>query len=102
MNYACYMTWYLRNVEHLPTAANSDLLKGAHVCRHSDGGTAGRRDGGTAGRQCQPTNSENRHASGKGRVQAGGGACISTKAEHLAVWVGSFSVCAQFDLAIER
>ena len=48
MNYACYMTWYLRNVEHLPTAANSDLLKGAHVCRHSDGGTAGRRDGGTA------------------------------------------------------
>ena len=31
MNYACYMTWYLRNVENLPTAANNDLTKGAHV-----------------------------------------------------------------------
>ena len=31
MNYACYMTWYLRNVENLPTAAKNDLTKGAHV-----------------------------------------------------------------------
>ena len=40
VNYARYMTWYLRNVENLPTAANNDLMKCAHVCRHSDGGTA--------------------------------------------------------------
>ena len=39
MNYACYMTWYLRNVENLPTAAKNDLIKGARVCRHSQGET---------------------------------------------------------------
>ena len=43
MNYTRYITWYLRNVENLPMA----------------------------GRQCQPTNSENKHTSGEGRVQAG-------------------------------
>ena len=31
MNYARYMTWYMRNVENLPTAGNDDLLNGAHV-----------------------------------------------------------------------
>ena len=40
MIYARYMTWYLINVENLPTAAKYDLMKGAHVCRHSDGETA--------------------------------------------------------------
>ena len=40
MNYARYMTWYLRNVDNLPTAAMNELMKGARVCRHSDGGTA--------------------------------------------------------------
>ena len=40
MNYARYMTWFLKNVEKLPMAANNDLMKCAHVCRHSDGGTA--------------------------------------------------------------
>ena len=39
MNDACYMIWYLRNVESLPTTAKNDL-DGAHVCHHSDGGTA--------------------------------------------------------------
>ena len=33
------MTWYLRNVENLPTAAKNDPMKGAHVYRHWDGGT---------------------------------------------------------------
>ena len=40
VNYACYMTWYLRNVKNLPTAAKNDPMKGAHVCCHSGGGTA--------------------------------------------------------------
>ena len=40
MNYARYMTWYLRNIENLPTAANNDLVKCAHIYRHTDGGTA--------------------------------------------------------------
>ena len=39
VNYACYMTWYLRNVKNLPTAAKNDPIKGAYVCCHSDGGT---------------------------------------------------------------
>ena len=34
------MTWYTKNVQNLPMAANIDLMKCAHVCRHSDVGTA--------------------------------------------------------------
>ena len=60
MNHARYMTWYLRNVENFPTAAKNGLMKGnMYVVTQ------------TAGRQCQPTNSENKHTSGEGRVQAG-------------------------------
>ena len=40
MNDARYMVWYLRNFESLPTTAKNDLMKGAHVCHHSDGETA--------------------------------------------------------------
>ena len=40
VNYARYMTWYLKNVQNMPMAANNDLMKCAHVCRHSDVGTA--------------------------------------------------------------
>ena len=39
-NYARYITWYLKVVQSLPHEAKKDLLAGAHVCRHSDGGTA--------------------------------------------------------------
>ena len=39
-NYAQYITWYLKVVQSLPHEAKKDLLAGAHVCRHSDGGTA--------------------------------------------------------------
>ena len=54
----------------------------------------------TAGRQCQPTNSggTNIHQAREG---ADGLRGISTNAEQVAVWVGSFSVCAHLDLAIE-
>ena len=89
MNHAQYMTWYLRNVENLPTAAKNDLMKGAHVCRHSDGGTAVPVD--QFGEQTYIRR-------GKG---AGGLRGISTNAEKVAVWVGSFSVCAHLELAIE-
>ena len=91
MNYARYMTWYLRNVENLPTAAKIDLMKGAHVqvCRHSDGGTAVPAD--QFGEQTYI-----RRVKGAGGLRG-----ISTNAEQVAVWVGSFSVCAHLDLAIE-
>ena len=39
-NYVRYLSWYVRQMEHLPHRAKEDLLAGAHVCRHSDGGTA--------------------------------------------------------------
>ena len=39
-NYARYLSWYVRQMEHLPHRAKEDLLAGAQVCRHSDGGTA--------------------------------------------------------------
>ena len=89
MNYARYITWYLRNVENLPTTAKNDLMEGAHVCRHSDGGTAVPAD--QFGEQTYIRR-------GKG---AGGLRGISTNAEQVTVWVGSFSVCAHLDLAIE-
>ena len=89
MNHARYMIWYLRNVENIPTAAKNGLMKGEHVCRHSDGDTAVPADqfGGT-----------NIHQAREG---ADGLPGISTNAEQVAVWVGSFSVCAHLDLAIE-
>ena len=59
ITYARYITWYLRNVENLPTTAKNDLMEGAHVCRHSDGGTA------------VPADQFGEHSSGEGRVQAG-------------------------------
>ena len=56
-NYARYLSWYVRQMEHLPQRAKEDLLAGAHVCRHSDGGP-----------QCQQISSESRHISSEGRV----------------------------------
>ena len=91
MNYARYITWYLRNVENLPTTAKNDLMEGAHVhvCRHSDGGTAVPAD--QFGEQTYI-----RRVKGAGGLRG-----ISTNAEQVAVWVGSFSVSAHLDLAIE-
>ena len=37
-NYCRYISWYMREMQNLPAGAKADLLKGAHVCRHSDGG----------------------------------------------------------------
>ena len=81
MNYARYITWYLRNVENLPTTAKND--------RHSDGGIA------------VPTDQFGEQTYIRRGKGAGGLRGISTNAEQVAVWVGSFSVCAHLDLAIE-
>ena len=89
MNYARYITWYLRNVENLPTTAKNDIMDGAHVCRHSDGGTA------------VPADQFGEQTYIRRGKDAGGLRGISTNAEQIAVWVGSFSVCANLDLAIE-
>ena len=89
MNYARYMTWYLRNIENLPTTAKNDLVKGAHICRHTDGGTAVPSE--QFGEQTYI-----RRGKGAGALRG-----ISTNVEQVAVWVGSFSVCAHLDLAVE-
>ena len=89
MNYARYMTWYLRNIENLPTAAKNDLVKGAHICRHTDGGTA------------VPADQFGEQTYIRRGKDAGVLRGISTNVEQVAVWVGSFSVCAHLDLAIE-
>ena len=60
MNYARYITWYLRNVKNLPTTARTTQWR-VHMYVVTQ----------TVGRQGQPTNSENKHTSGEGRVQAG-------------------------------
>ena len=89
-NYARYLSWYVRQMEHLPQRAKQDLLAGAHVCRHSDGGTAVPAD--QFGEQTYIKR-------GKG---SGGMKGISTSAEQVAVWVNSFGVCAHLDIAMEH
>ena len=89
-NYARYISWYLRETEHLPKEAKDDLLQGAHVCRHTDNGTALPAD--QFGEQTYIKR-------GKG---AGGLKGISTNAEQVAVWVNSFSICAHIDQASEE
>ncbi|KAL8573957.1 hypothetical protein ACOMHN_029404 [Nucella lapillus] len=89
MNYARYMAWYLRLAENLPKAAKGDLLNGAHVCRHSDCGTAVPAD---------QFGEKTYIKRGKG---AGGLKGISTNAKQVAVWVSSFSICAHLDQAVE-
>ena len=89
-NYARYISWYVRQMQYLPHAAKLDLLKGAHVCRHPNGGTAVPAD--QFGEQTYIKR-------GKG---AGGMKGISTITEQVAVWVNSFSVCSHLDIAIEQ
>ena len=91
MKYARYMTWYLRNVDNLPTAVKNDIMEGAHVCHHSDCGTAVPAD--LFGEQTYIRR-------GKGADRTGL-RDIYMNAEQDGVWVGSFSACAHLDLAIE-
>lgn len=77
-------------METLPQCAKEDLLAGAHVCRHSDGGTAVPAD---------QFRGQTYIKRGKG---SGGMKGISTSPEQVAVWVNSFSVCAHLDIAMEH
>ena len=88
-NYARYLSWYVRQMEHLPQRAKEQLLPGAHVCRHSDGGTAVPAD--QFGEQTYI-----RRGKGAGDMKG-----ISTSDEQVTVWVNSFSVCAHLDIAME-
>ena len=88
-NYARYLSWYVRQMEHLPQCAKEDLLAGAHVCRHSDGGTA------------LPADQFGEQTYIKREKGAGGMKGILTSAEQVAVWVNSFSVCTHLDIAME-
>ena len=36
-HYARFISWHLRDMQHLPLDAKQDLLNGAHVCRHPEG-----------------------------------------------------------------
>ena len=89
-NYARYISWYLRQIEHILQEGKTDLLAGAHVCRHSDGGTAV--PGDQFGEQTYIR-------SGKG---AGGMNGIPTRPEQVAVWVNSFIMCAHMDIAMDE
>ena len=77
-------------MEHLPQRAKEDLLAGAHVCRHSDWGTAV---------PAYQFGEQTYIKRGKG---SGGMKSISTSPEQVAVWVNSFSVCAHLDIAMEH
>ena len=89
-NYARYLCWHVQQMEHLPQRTKEDLLAGAHVCRHSDGGTAVPAD--QFGEQTYIKR-------GKG---SGGSKGILTSPEQVVVWVNSFSVCAHLDIAMEH
>ena len=89
-NYASYLSWYVRQMEHLPRRAKEDLLVGAHVCLHSDGETA------------MPADQFGEQTYIKRGKGSGGTKGISTSPEQMVVWVNSFSVCAHLDIAMEH
>ena len=39
-HYARYISWHLRDMQHIPPDAKQDLLNGTHVCRHIDRASA--------------------------------------------------------------
>lgn len=88
-NYGRYITWYLRMVQNLPHDAKEDLLAGAHVCRHSDGGTAVPAD--QFGEQTYIKQ-------GKGQ---GGLKGISTNEVQVAVWINSYPICSHLSQTVE-
>ena len=89
-NYARYLSWYVQQMEHLPQRTKEDLLADAHVCRHSDGGTA------------VPADQFGEHTYIKRWKGSGVTKGISTSPEQVVVWVNSFSVCAHLDIAMEH
>ena len=88
-NYARYLSWYVRQMEHIPKHAKEDLIAGVHVCRHSDGGTA------VSAEQFREQTYIKR---GKGY---GGMKGIATSVEQVDVWVNS-CVCTHLGIAMEH
>ena len=80
----------MRQMEHLPQRAKEDLLASAHICRHSDGGTAMPAD---------QFREQTHIKQGKG---SGGMKGISTSREQVAVWVNSFNLCANLVIVMEH
>ncbi len=88
-HYARYISWHLRDMQHLPHDAKNDFLDGAHVCHHSEGAAAV--SGDQFGEQTYI----------KQGKQAGGMKGISTNPEQVAVWIESFGVCSHLSMAMD-
>jgi hypothetical protein len=88
-HYARYISWHLRDMQHLPQDAKKDFLDGAHVCRHSEGAAAV--SGDQFGEQTYI----------KQGKQAGGMKGISTNPEQVAVWIESLGVCSHLSMAMD-
>ena len=89
-HYARWITWHLRDMQHLPDTAKDELLAGSHVCRHSDGAAAVSAD--MFGEQTCIKQ-------GKG---AGGMKGISTNPEQVAVWIQSFGICSHLSKSFDE
>lgn len=88
-HYARYISWHLREMQHIPEVAKKDFLDGAHVCRHADGAPAVSSD--QFGEQPYI----------KQGKQAGGLKRISTNPEQVAVWISSFGICSHISSTMD-
>ena len=86
---ARYTIAFLLEMQNLPAAAKSDIMSGAHVCRHSDGCESVSAD--QVGEQIYIRQSKG----------AGGLKGISTNGDQVAVWVASFPICSQLIDTVE-
>ena len=80
----------MRQMEHLPQRIKENLLAGAHTCRHSGGGTA------------MPADKFGEQTHIKRWKGSGGMKGISTSPEQVAMWMNSFSVCANLVIVMEH
>ena len=89
-HYARYISWHLRDMQHISPGAKRDLLDGAHVCRHTQGAAAVSAD--QFGEQTYI----------KQGKQAGGMKGISTNPDQVKVWIESHSVCSHLSMAMDE
>ena len=89
-NYSRWITWHLRDMQHLPATAKDDLLAGSHVCRHMAGAVAVSGD---------MFREQTCIKQGKG---VGGMKGISTNPEQVAVWIQSFGICSHLSKSLDE
>ena len=89
-NYCRYISLYVREMQNLPAGAKADLLKGAHVCRHSDGGHL-----------FLLTNYGEQTYIRKGKC-AGGMNGFSTSPDQASILLNSLSICAHLEFAMDK